>query len=299
MAQLLLAPPALAKLTTCDPLVRTVLEAGREDATNAGTHDSHTQIYRHPFNLAAQFFGLGSSADHTGRLLTTFAVPGEHLHPSSRAPDGRLVYPVQFRLTLWNPATAESRVIDSTRNFVAADTMRVGASLNGVFEFPLPAGSWQVGMTVRQDADSSGGMVLARGVRIDAGGGLSLGDVLVGREGSKPAYNAGGQSFPLNPGNVWLTDGTVDLWYEVRGLEAGVEYRTVLAVTPVDLTKKQAVRIETGDRASAAVTNVRKSLALRSLEPGKYRLVVTVTAAENSASRERLLTVVAPPKVGK
>ena len=296
MAQLLLAPPTRAKPATCDPLVQSVLKSGRDDATNAGTHDSYTQIYRHPFNLAAQFFGLGSAADHSARLLTTFAMPGEHLHPSGRAPDGRLVYQVQFRLTLWNAETAESRVIDSTRNFVAADTMRLGASLNGVFELPVGAGSWQVGMTVGQAADSSGGMVLVRAVRIDAGGGLALGDVLVGREGAKPAYNAGGQSFPLNPGNAWVTDGTVDLWYEVRGLDAGAEYRTVLAVTPVDATRKRSVRIETSDRATGAVTSVRKALALQSLEPGNYHLSVTVTGRGESALRERVITVIASPK---
>ena len=296
IAQLLLAPPARAKPVSCDPVVQAVLQAGRDDAANAGNHDSYTPVYQHPFNLAAQFFGLGATSDNTARLLTTFAVPGERLHPSGRTPDGRLVYPVQFRLTLWNGATAESRVVDTTRNFVAADTMRSGQSLNGVFEFPLPTGSWQVGMTARQDAESSGGMILARGVRIDAGKGLSLGDVLVGREGSRPVYHAGGQPFPLNPGNVWVAEGTVELWYEVRGLAAGADYRMLMEVTPLDPGRKRTVRIEAGDRATGAVTAVRKSLALQQLDPGNYRLTISVTADGKSAMRERGITVVAAPR---
>ena len=299
IAQLLLAPPTRINPVSCDPVVRAVLQAGRDDAANAGNHDSYTLIYRHPFTLSAQFFGLGATADNTGRLLAAFAIPGERLHPQGRSPDGRLVYPIQFRLTLWNAATAESRVVDTTRNFVTADTMRLGHSLNGVFELPVPAGSWQIGMTARQDAGSSGGMILARGVRIDVGDVLSLGDVLVGRDGSRPMYNAGGQPFPLNPGNVWVSDGTLELDYEVRGLTAGAEYRTALEVAPLDPARKRSVRIESGDRASGSITSVRKSLALQKLDPGNYRLRVTVTANGRSAVRERGVTVVAAPKAQK
>ncbi|MES2303928.1 MAG: hypothetical protein V4558_00375 [Gemmatimonadota bacterium] len=299
IAQLLIAPPARAKPVTCDPIVAAVLQAGREDVANAGNHDSYTQTYSHPFLLAAQFFGLGSAADNSARILTTFAVPGDHLHPAGRTADGRLIYPMQFRLTLWDGATGTSRTIDTTRNFVSPDTLRAGSSLNGVFETPLPPGSWQVGVTARQDADSSGGMVLARGVRVDAGGTLSLGDVLVGREGSRPGYALGGQPFPLNPGNAWATEASVELGFEVRGLAAGADYRTVLEVTPLDPAKKHSVRIETGDRASGAVTTVRKSLALQRLDPGNYRLTVTVTADGKSAQRERGITVIAAAKEKK
>jgi hypothetical protein len=78
----------------------------------------------------------------------------------------------------------------------------------------------------------------------------------------------------------------------VRGLSAGDGYTTTLEVFPADRRQKEQIRVRFPDVATGALTPVRRSLALGSLNRGEYRLVVTIESGGRSAVREQGILVV-------
>ena len=84
--------------------------------------------------------------------------------------------------------------------------------------------------------------------------------------------------------------GDLELWFEVRGLAEGTEFRTRLEVVPEG--RGRSVQVEGTDRSTGPVTPIRRTLELRNLDPGNYTVKVTVTAGANALTRQRLITVV-------
>lgn len=289
IARVLLHPP-LSKPHECNDAVQEMMQASRADATVSAQADSYTPVFENPFVLYTQFFGVGSADDGSGRGVVAFAIPSQGLRGGGTIPDGRTLVPIRFRLTFFDPATGVNRFIDTTRTF-ATRALDPGTFLSGIFEVPLPAGDWQMGLLAVQDGPGTGGMARQRGVTVTGGGGLALGDLVVGREGSVPQWDPGTGPMPLNPFNAWPTGGNVELWFELRGLAAGDDYRATFEVEPL-ARGRRGVRLEARDRASGPITAVRRTIQLRDVEPGEYRLRVTVIADGQTVTRERTLTVV-------
>lgn len=289
IARVLLNPP-LAKPHECHDAVQEMMRESRADATVAAQADSYTPVFEAPFVLYTQFFGLGSAADGSGRALVAFAIPSPGLRPGGTIADGRTLVPIRFRLTFFDPASGANRFIDTTRTF-ATRTLERGTFLSGIFEVPLPAGEWQMGLLAMQDGRGTGGMARQRGVAVTRGSALALGDLVTGREGGVPTWDPGDGPVPLNPFNAWPSGGNVELWFELRGLAAGDEYRATYEVE-AQQRGRRGVKVEARDRATGPVTAVRRTIQLRDIEPGDYLLRVTVTAGGQTATRGRTLTVV-------
>ncbi len=287
IARILLNRP-LSKPHECQDAVQEMMKVSRADATVAAQEDSYTQVFAQPFLLEAQFFGLGRTAEGDGRALVPFAIPAIGLLPQGQAPDGRMLVPVRFRLTFVDPVTGANRFVDTTRVF-ATRTLEEGTWLSGLFEVPLPDGTWSMGLMAVQDGRGVGGVARQRPVTI-GGSGLVLGDLVLGRDRGQPVWSAGGEPLPLNPWNGWPSGETVEMWYQLRGLEAGTPYETSIEVRAVDRGGKR-VAVNLSDRASGPVTTVRRAVQLKDLDAGTYRLTVSVKAGAASASRERILVV--------
>lgn len=96
----------------------------------------------------------------------------------------------------------------------------------------------------------------------------------------------------MNPFNAWQSGSDLELWFEVRGLDAGTEFRTRLEVVP-EGRGRRSVQVEGTDRAAGPVTALRRTLELRDLDPGNYLVKLTVTSGGTALTRQRAITVVA------
>ena len=278
---------------SCLDEVQVAVAKSRDDAHTATTSDSDTPIITAPWTSAIQVFALGHAAEHSGKLLLSFAFSGPSLvgYPGNNA---RLRFPLHFRIVAYNRATGETVALDTTRVMTNAGPLRPDQSLTGWFEMPLTGGTWQVALRANEGVDSAGAYMLHRDLVVDAAPGLSLSDIVTGRDGTGTWTATDGAAFPLNVLDAWTAGGTARLFYEVRGLQPGEEYRTLVELTPVSDTRRAIVRFVTNDRAGGVVDHVRKSLGLEQLKPGRYRLTVTVSHGSQSAARSRDLVIGKP-----
>ncbi len=288
----LLLNRAFSKPRECQDAIQELITKSRTDATVASAEDSYTPTFDAPFVLYTQFFGLGSGADGSGRALVAFAIPSIGLKSQGSIPDGRLLVPIRFRMTFFDPVTGANRFIDTTRTF-ATRSLDPGTYLSGYFEVPLAAGQWEMGLLAVQDGRGTGGMARQRDVAVSGVGALTLGDLVMGRTEGTPVWNGSRQPLPLNPWNAWPSGADVELWFEVRGLAVGTGYGTALEITP-QARGGHGVKVDWTERATGPVSEVRRTVRLKDLEPGDYTLKVTVTAGEVTANRDRTITVVKP-----
>ncbi len=238
-----------------------------------------------------QMYALGDGRTEPGKALLSFAFGGDALHALSLG-DGTLAYPIQYRVVAWERATGRTITLDTARDFTRAAPLPAGDGLVSFLELPLPAGDWQVAVRATQGLDSVGAYALRRDLHIDTTLTIALSDIVLGIEGSPPWRAPDGSPFAVNAMASWPAGGTAELFYEVMGLAANEEYRTTIEVRPVDPKQTSSVRVASTDRASGAVTHVRRALALERLAPGKYDLIVTVEAGGKKVSRHQVVVLV-------
>lgn len=282
--------PSIRPRSCLDPM-QVAVRSQRLDASVAVTTDSDSPRLAHPWNAALQFFALGTAADGNGRALVTFAIPMHDL-AAKPLPSGQSGYEVAFRVVAWEQVTGRRVAVDTVRRFRAAPNSPESSYLTGWFEVPLGAGTWQVAVRAQQDDSLGGAYSMRRGLMLDRGGSLSLSDIVTGLAGSPERWTPDGTPFPLNALGTWREGSTVELYFEVRGLDAGDGYTTTLEVFPADLRQKEQIRVRFPDVATGALTPVRRSLALGSLKRGEYRLVVTIESGGRRAVRQQGILVV-------
>jgi hypothetical protein len=277
-----------AEPLACVPEFTRAIREMRADAHLGITSDSDSPPYIKPWNAAIRSFAIGGGSTTSGKALVTFALPVRDLQADTLA-DGRLAWRVNVRTVAFRGRDGFTRTHDTTRTFV---TGPVGddANLSALFEFPLEPGSWQLAVRTWQASDSSGAYALRRQLVVDEGTGLTLSDVVTGIGGGL-AWPAGGD-FPINTLGAWPERGEAELWFQIRGLPAGTPYRATIEVVPTEEDRKERISIASNEISEGPATIVRRTLGLQQLRRGNYRLVVTVQAGEQTASREQEVLIV-------
>jgi hypothetical protein len=292
--------PAVAEMTRrqgtsmpCRKHVTPAIAQMRVDAAVGIESDSDTPRVLDPWNAVLRFFAIGDERDASGRVLLTFALPTDDL-AGDTLPNGNLAWPVHLKVSAWRSDDGARVDLDTLRTFAATRAVP-GALLSGLLELRLDNGHWNVAVIARQPGDSaSGAYALRRGLVVGGATTLTLSDVVTGREG-QPNWRAPDGPFPVNTLGAWVAGGTVELWYEIRGLLAGQDYRTTIEVIPTEQRLGEPIRVATTDGAPSATTQVRKSIGLERLRAGTYRLVVTVEQGDHRATREQDVLIVEGP----
>jgi hypothetical protein len=133
---------------------------------------------------------------------------------------------------------------------------------------------------------------VARGLQVPEGERLTMSDVIPGLDGSRPLWSGDGEGFPLGVLGAWPQGSVLELYYELRGMTAGEEYRAELEVRSTATNSRDAVTSRTTQQATGPLTRVRQSLALSRLPPGSYRVTVRITRGGETVVRERPLLIV-------
>lgn len=266
----------------------------REAARNRGAiaaavaTDGYPQHYKTSLDAIVQVYGVGFGKGETQRILTVFAVPGTRLVPRRR-PDGGpgVLYPINFRVIALDRGTGVIRQLDTTRTFLAPDTLRGDQHLSGLLELAVPAGAYQVRALVSQPGQEAGTGVGRDSVRIPADPrDMILSDLILGRTESGLAWSYGGEKIPLNPLNAVPKGNGVELFYEVGGLVAGQKYTVTSTVRKAEdkPTARPQLQVGFDFTASASYERVSRGLGLANLKPGAY--VLSVAVAEQGSGRQ-------------
>jgi|CXWL01.1.fsa_nt_gi tetratricopeptide (TPR) repeat protein len=277
---------------SCIQAVTLAIKKSRDDAHTGTSSDSDTPPIRDPWNAVLQSFAVGTPRDGSARAVVTFAIPRARL---STAPgiDGQRVTPVQFRVVAYEAKSGKTIVLDTLRQFVIAGGAGDRENISGWLELPLTTGTWQVAVRLSQQADSVGAFGLQRGLVIPERS-LAISDILTGIAGSPTRWPGDGAGFPLNTLGAWVRGGTVELYYQVHGLDAGTSYRTTMEIRPASGRTDRVVRLVSTERATGPLTAVRRSLALDKLPAGRHWVTVTVEEGGRTVTVRRAIVVIDP-----
>jgi hypothetical protein len=274
-------------------LIRDERNAGIVQIGRAVTSDAYVRAFDAPLDPITQIYGLDRASGGAPRLVVAFALPGEKLsYATPPEAGGRAIYPVRVRLLSINQATGQRYELDSLRQFAAASPLKAGQYLTGVAEMSVPAGRYTTTLVLTQDG-GKGALARLAAVEAPGSGALRISDVVLGREGSGTAWNSGLSRVPMNPLNAYVKGADAELYYQLSGLKAGESYTTRFDFIPVS-DKNQKPKLSVGQSAvvERERMEVMRTLALENLDPGSYRLRVTVKGAGAETSATAWLVIV-------
>ncbi len=282
--------PATFVAPGCRDQVKEAVEKQRRDTQLAWHTDSDSPHITAPWNAEVRSFALGTAQHRDGRALVTFAIPVSDV-PGDTLADGRVLWQPRFHIVAFRPSDGARITLDALRRFLGAPPESEDAKLTDWFELPLGPGTWELSVRVGAAGGPGGADALARNLVVNRGDALALSDIVTGREGH-PGWPTPDGPFPVNALGTWRVGETVELYYEVSGLDPGEDYHTTLEVVPLSNPgRERPVTVGTSDRATGSVTRVRKAIGLARLRGGVYRLIVTIEARGTTVRREQEILV--------
>jgi tetratricopeptide (TPR) repeat protein len=273
---------------------RMALRRENRDAMIASVEtDSYTLLFPAPLDPILQAAAVGQPSDGTGRLLVIFAVPGDRLTPEP-IPGAGVRYRLGIRISAVDRQHQLIHGIDSLRSFVARDTIRAGAFLTGLVEVPVPAGAYTVRVAVYQTDERAGSAQNLGTVGLGSErGALGMSDLLLERESGGLRWDNRGTPVMLNALNAYATGDAAPVFYEAYGLEPGRSYETTLSVRKATGDGDRGVSLVFNERADRPTMQIRRTIGLEDLDPGQYRLTLSIVEEGSGAraSRSRLINV--------
>ena len=116
---------------------------------------------------------------------------------------------------------------------------------------------------------------------------------MLGREGSGIAWRSGTTTVPLNPVNSYARGSDATLYYQLTGLKTGERYQTrVEFIEAARTDDRPALSLTFADEAPGTRMEVLREVGLKNLDPGRFRVRVTVSGGDASTSETAWLTVV-------
>lgn len=262
-------------------VVQRVRERGQVHAVTALTTDTHRPDFGQELPVTAQLYGL-HPPDGVPLLLLAFALPTASLPAGS---EQRL----PIRLAAMSYRDGSRTTVDTTL------TLRVNTSgakyLGATLTLPLPAGSYVASARITDTTDG-GAVATLDPVRLPSRIGLQVSDPILGVAGSGLAWWSGTDSIPLNPLGAVAAGGSVELTYHQLGMTVGVGYETRYElVRPDDEGGAPVLALTVREEAMQRAIEVRRTLDLATVPPGRYRLRVVVRGGGMTAVGMGYVTV--------
>lgn len=275
-------------------VIRAERERGRTNIVRGVTTDDHRRSFETLLQPVVQIYGVDRAGGGAPRLLVSFAIPGERLAGTQPpAAGGRIVYPIRVQLMTRRHGHAERYDVDTTRNFASARPLEAGEYLTATFELPVPPGTYSATVVLSQQGGRGALSRIASVTAPTGGERLAISSLVLGSKSSGTGWNSGTQVVPLHPLNAFARATPAELYYQLSGLSPGGEYRTRVELFPVDRDSSDAaLTLSFADEASTRFAEVGRSIGLGNLDPGRYRIRVTVSGGGGNVAEEAFLTVV-------
>jgi hypothetical protein len=272
----------------------TARDAGIRQIERGLTSDNHRRAFSELLRPAVQIYGLDHEGGASPRVLVSFALAGDRL-TGSAPPEagGRTIYPVRVQVMATAPGSGRRVDLDTLRYFATARPLSAGEFLTATVEMPVPPGRYEVTVVLSQP-DGRGALSRLSAVPAPAAdAALDISSLVLGRTGSGAAWRSASREIPLHPLGAFTREQEVELYYQLHGLAAGTDYRTMVELIPSDeADARPALSIEFSEEARSRFAEVQRTVGLRNLNAGSYRLRVTVAGGGRTVSETGYLVVV-------
>jgi hypothetical protein len=228
-----------------------------------------------------------------------FAVPGTGI--AGQAVEAGTMYPLQLRLVHRDPGE-EPAFLDTTRLFLTGQPLGPAQYLTGLLEVPVREGLHDLRAVLMDPDGGAGDIVDIDSVQVPEFGapGLVMSDLVLGDTGSGLVWRpTGGDAVPLSPLAAYPVGGSLELYYEVHGLEPGRPYRARIEVRGKRSRSifarigrlfgggGPAVTVAFDAVAASRHARARQTVGLEQLGPGEYTLTLMIEDPEGDARHRR------------
>jgi hypothetical protein len=271
-----------------------VQQALAKDFEITAETDSYTLFF--PSNLypTVHIFGMPpATRAPNGTLVVAFSVAFDDLtiEEEGQQPDS---VPLRLRVSAIDAVTQRVVYQDTTRTFAVGADRGPGRHVAGIVEVRAPPGHYDVRVAVQQ-ADSSSGNVVELGQQVtvwtpDAS--VRLSDLVTGGGAADEQWRFGSETVPINPLEAFKRSATVEVFYVQSGLRPDATYETVITLTRED-AKDPVLSVSFEEVARQPLETKRRGLALGDIDPGTYRLMLSIQeeGTRNAVRRTRVIEV--------
>jgi hypothetical protein len=268
---------------------------GREMIDLATTTDSYQRDFAKAIHPAVQVYGLDRAQGGSPRLVIAFALPGQELAYTKLDSAGRrAVYPVEIQVMTVDAGSGARHDVDTLRRFVSPEPVTSGKFITGVLEVPMTPGRYATSVVFTQ-SDGHGAMSYLSEIVVPGVSSLvSVSDLVLGRENSGVRWNSGATSVALNPLNAYAVGANAEVYFQLSGMTVGTKYQTKYEFFRSDDDPKRGPRLSvaSSDVAVQGRTEVSRTLGLQQLDPGKYRVKLTISGDGAMTMATGWLTIV-------
>jgi GWxTD domain-containing protein len=255
------------------------------------TTDSDLLHFPSALNTAWRAYGLLGTQAGRGRALVVVSVPGTTLVPISQQP---LAYGFQMRLVA--RSGLRTFELDSVRHLGVHQVPEPGQMVTFTTEIPLPPGSWNVGVALRQQPDSAGEVLHDRDVPVPdlAGKALALSDIVLGdKTGGRP-WAAPDGPFPLSSTGSYVRGEPIPIYYEIAGARPRSEIESEITFVRDDGKGRSVIRFS--ERFDGPIARIRRELNTSKSQPGRYSLTVRIKTPDGRRAERETTLIVAEKK---
>lgn len=240
------------------------------------TSDDYIRRFKRTLHPNARIYAFPRNEKSPARVLVTIALPGSEL--TAEPQDSGSLYRVQLHLTL-APVTGEVRVDrDTIRTIRAAAPLKGRAALQLSEEMEVDPDFYQSRLTISNLEGTSGVSLAMDSVDIEDGTlGLSVSDLVLGKESSGFSWWSGTTKVFLNPTGTISRSEPLRLYYQVAGLITETAYSTEVELfRSVGQSRRLALRLSFKDNAEVSMVETERLIGLDRLQPGPYTIKVTI-----------------------
>ncbi len=256
------------------------------------TSDDYIRRFKRTLHPAARIYSFPRNDKSPARVLFTLATPGSELNPEVR--DSGVLYRLQVHLTL-APVTGELRLDrDTMRTIRAAAPLKGRAALQLTEDMELDPGFYQTRLTISNPEGTSGVSLAMDSVDIGDGTlGLSLSDLVLGKESSGLTWWSGKTKVFLNPTGTISRTEPLRLYYQLAGLITETSYTSEIELfRSVGQSRRLALRLAFRDNAEESMAETERLIGLDQLQPGPYTIQVTIRGEGGTVISRRGVLVV-------
>ncbi|MGH7525055.1 MAG: hypothetical protein ACREK8_12150 [Gemmatimonadales bacterium] len=269
-------------------------DSGRATIDLATTTDSYRRDFARTVHAEAQLLGLDHAAGGAPRLVIAYAMDPDDLVPgTSGAGASGAEYPVRLHVVAAETRTGARIDVDTFVRFPVTAATKNGADIVGMIEVPIAAGTYAVGVVLTQSDDRGASLAGRRVVVPGAAGSLAVSALVLGRRDVPVQWTSGTATVALNPRETYRRSDPAELYVQFSGLRVGTVYQTRYEFFRVDDGTRRAPRLSVSfaQPATREWIEVSRSLGLKNLVPGGYRVVLTIAGNGEQAMVATGLTI--------
>jgi len=253
---------------------------GMEAIRTLAATDGYRPVFSLPITPRVQLVGLRDNRADQGFAVAAIALAGDDLwgHQIDSA-SSQTAYQLRVQLQAVRRSDGARFDFDQMKTFMASAPIGKAQYLTTVFAKPLPPGEYSAALLVTQP-DGRGAVAALPRLRVPSGKGrLAISDLVLGRDRSGTRWSHGDGEVRMNPLNAVARSEPMSLYYQVDGLTDGESYAHRLELSRADDPAGEPPRLAVGFVLVAAGdrAEVTRELGVGRLDPGSYRVRVTVT----------------------